>query len=187
MYNHTFEKSYRFQNKHGHSILLYLDRATRSDLEEIIILQEEVVVSLSQYDLFEKSTREEIMEGMQAHTAYVLRDASRHVVAFSLFVFHNLGPRNLGNDLGYTLEEKRITGVFDTVFTGLAYRGYGIQRFFLWLCEEEARLHRIKYILATVSSQNYYSLDNFIKYGYQKEKEVIKYRDKKRWIVSKHL
>lgn len=174
-------------NRHGHSIILFLDKATRSDIPAILILQEEVVVSIPQKDLFEKSTREEIEKAVEDKTAYILRDAKGKVVSFSLLIMHDLGKRNLGNDLGYSVEEKKKTCVFDTVFTNIAYRGYGIQRFFLWLAEEEAKKEGYKILLATVSNENRYSLDNFLKYGYTKEREMLKYRDKKRWIVSKRL
>lgn len=187
MHNTLFEKVYRFMNRYGQSVILFLDKAARSDIPAILILQEEVIVSIPQKDLFEKSTREEIEEAVEDKTAYILRDAKGKVVAFSLLIMHELGKRNLGSDLGYSLEEKRKTCVFDTVFANIAYRGYGIQQFFLWLAEEEAKRQGYKVLLATVANENRYSMDNFLKYGYTKERELIKYQDKKRWIVSKRL
>lgn len=197
--NKTYLQERAYQNFLSETIELTRKKKTKkfhakslfpSDLPQMLEVQDEVLRSLEQPNLFERSTEEEILESMLVDGCYGIFDEEK-LVAFSVLVLNRKSERNLCVDwVGQSKNEpfwEYLT--FDSVQVLPSYRGFGMQRYFLHLAENIAAITRAKYIVATVSPENSSSIENFKKSNYAvhpQKNPYVKYK-KKRLLIRKEL
>ena len=113
---------------------------------------------------FALTTEEELLESILVDYCYGIF-SDNQLLAFAICVLNRETPRNLSSLLPQANCLDYIT--FDTIQVHEAYRGYGIQQFFLQEAEHLAKRVNAPYILATVAPHNLPSHRNFDKANYQ--------------------
>ena len=136
--------------------------------------------------LFISDPREEIEYSLQNDFCIAAFDDDL-MVGFSLMIFGGEGEKNLGTVLGYDEERLKTCVNFETTFIDPAYRGYGLQRLFGQLRNEEAIRLGATEALTSVSPDNEKSLANVMANGFVPVKEVVIYYGLKRLILRKDL
>ena len=107
------------------------------------------------------------------------------MAGFLLVHYPKTSLENLGNDLGWSEAKKALVAHMDTVCVLPAHRGYGLHRQLLVWAEEYLKATSYCYYLTTVHPDNYYSLHNFQKNGYQIVATKTKYGNLPRHILYK--
>ncbi len=138
-----------------------------SDLKEILELQRKVVSALDDKNIFQPSTENEFLESMLVDCCCGLYHNNK-LVALAVIVLNRKSPRNLCSDCECLRNNEPFWDcvTFDSVQVDPDFRGYGIQNYFIELADKIALKTNAKYIAATVSPDNPYSLNNFQKNGY---------------------
>ena len=160
-----------------------------SDIGDVLSVQNAVVERLFGNDILQPSTEEEILDSMAQDYCFGIYDGAR-LVAFNVIVLGRKTDRSLCPDWeeGANIPwEEYIT--FDSVQVHPDYRGYGMQKFFLELTESVAKHKGSRYIIATVSPDNPYSLNNFKALGYcvHPQKNPYSKYGSKRCLVRKEI
>ena len=177
-------------NKKNKEHVFYLKSLFPYHIKEILKLQESVVNELKEKDIFQPSTKEEILESMLVDGCYGVYSGEK-LIAVSIIVFNRKTERNLAIDW----EEKKNDSIysqyftFDSVQVHPRYRGFGLQKVFLDLAEELVGKTAASSIVATVSPKNPHSLKNFEKYKYYRHQTKNPYSKygAKRILVRKDV
>ncbi len=136
---------------------------TFRNLSDILKLQEECVKHLSDSSLFYPLTREEYLESLHLDKVYGAF-CEDELVAVAVIVMNREGKRNLACESDC---DPLKTYTFDAIIVAPKWRGYGLQNIMLKQCVYLARKKQVTHIVATVSPDNFYSLNNFTKLGFK--------------------
>ena len=93
--------------------------------------------ALPDRDIFVKTTDIEIKESILLDYCVGAFDQG-NMTGFALMIYGRLTPRNLGTCFGYSEEELYRCVTYDTAFVDPFCRGFGLQRLFSSLRNEEA-------------------------------------------------
>lgn len=153
----------------------------KEEIGACLALQETVVSGIGNRAVFEPLTEEELLESVKLDTVAGLFDGEK-LAAFCMLIHNRDTDRSLAEDAALAREEVLT---FDGVLVLPAYRGYGMQRFFLHFAEEKAHQLGALHVLATVAPTNPHSRRNFEKTGFFVVKEYKKYGGYPRLLVRK--
>jgi len=169
---------YRKGSKHAFSLC----KLTEKEMDMCLAMQDIIVEIIGDPTVFQPITREELEESVRCDSVYGVYDGET-LAAWSMFIHNRDTDRTLADDAGVP---RAACLTFDGVLVHPAYRGYGLQRFFLTLAEETARACGAAYVLATTSPANTHSYQNFHKAGFLVLREYIKYGHP-RYLLQKTL
>lgn len=102
-------------------------------------------------------------------------------------IFPELGPENLGRDLGFSDEDLMKSAHMETVVIAPEYRGHHLQARLMAKAEEDLKAAGYKHLLCTIHPNNPYSMNNALSLGYKVEKLVEKYGGLPRNILLKEI
>lgn len=102
-------------------------------------------------------------------------------------IFPELGPENLGRDLGFSDEDLMKSAHMETVVIAPEYRGHRLQARLMKKAEEDLKAAGYKHLLCTIHPENPYSMNNALSLGYKVEKLVEKYGGLPRNILLKEI
>ncbi len=148
-----------------------LCKLTEKEIAVCLSLQDTVVEIIGDPTVFQPITKEELAESVRLDSVYGVYDGEK-IAAWSMFIHNRDTDRTLADDAGLP---RTACLTFDGVLVHPAYRGYGMQRFFLSLAEKTAQMCGAAYVLATVAPPNTHSYQNFQKTGFVVLREYIKY------------
>ena len=139
------------------------------ELSQVLTLEKEVHDEMDNKELLVDVTRNEFIESL--HLDYVLGAYDEDkLVGVALIIDNRNTDRNLGVKFGAPFAESYT---FDIVFVKKEYRGLGLQKLFIEIAKEQAKIDGAKSIWTTVSSLNKYSYDNMTAQGFKVYKENI--------------
>lgn len=170
-----------FINKHSQKKEMTLRLLTKADREAVDALQNEVCTNIPDRSIFVSLSDEEMENALSKHLSFGLFEKET-LASFCLLVLNPEGAADLSRDL----EEYRETennAVIDCMFTSPAYRGYEMQKFFITASIFAATRNKKERIFATVSPQNYFSANNFLKSGFQVVATQEKYGFKRDYFM----
>ncbi len=151
-----------------------------SELSDVMALQERCVEALPDPALFYPLSREELLESM--HLDKVIGAyAANELVGVAVIVRNREGARNLAAEAGFKPEDAYT---FDAVMVDPKWRGYGLQNILIECAVQMAEQEKVGAIVATVSPDNSYSLNNFLKRGFEIASTVQKYGGLTRHIIK---
>ena len=153
---------------------------TAGDLDDVLSLQDECVSQLADPGLYYPLTADEFSESLSMDIVVGAYDCDK-LVAVAVIVVNRDGARNLAVEAGCRPDS---TFTFDAVMVLPRSRGYGLQNILLRQCIELARKNNISHIVATVSPDNSYSLDNFTRLGFEIVATSRKYAGLVRHIIK---
>lgn len=149
-----------------------LHKLEPEDLPQVLDFQDRIVEVLAKREFLVTSSKEEILESMELDFCFGLFDGDT-MAALCILVTNRSGERSLYDAFKDVFEEKygdslsaETSITFDTIQVDPAYRGYGIQSYFLQVSEEMAKVVGAKCIIATVSPENFASKNNGVAAGY---------------------
>lgn len=150
------------------------------DMEDIVLLQEKVVDSLPDKDIFFALTRDELLESLHLDSLEGIFADDGRLVAFDLIVSNRPGDRSLASSAN-TAPEQTMT--FDAVVVDPDWRGYGFQQFFIDHALAAMKAAGATVMLATVAPDNPHSLRNFTAKGFAIVDTRTKYTGLRRHIL----
>lgn len=156
-------------------------------LEQMLQLQKEVVTALPDPQLFVASSKEDFEAALKENTVIGIVTCSHQLIALGIYLETGNTPCNYGWDLGLTEAALEEVGQIDTTLVAPLYRGNGLQKILCETLEQISRVQGKSLITATVSPYNSYSLNTFLKLGYEIKKDLLKYGGLRRYIVAKTI
>lgn len=149
-------------------------KCTLDDLDEICLIQEEAFDAMVDDSLLRRNSRESLEKCLN-EPHYTLGAFHGNTLAgFAILFNPMLTDENIALSAGFSEESAKNTVNFKLVIVRPDYRGNGLQTEFIERLEVLAKEKGFKKIFATVSPNNEYSKNNFLKNGYvfhsQKEK-----------------
>ena len=170
----------------GETCTFLIRRCQTDDFADIMALQLSVQESLDDPELCMKMEQAEISESLQFD--YCLGAyAGDELAAVTIMVVNRVSPRNYGSWLGYDDEKQRSCVSMDVTMVDPRYRGYGLQKCFVAMREEEARRLGATEAFVTISPDNTHSLRNFVSSGYELVETKPLYGDIIRSILKKDI
>lgn len=150
-----------------------LKKLSEDDIPNVLSLQKGVTALLESDEIFIESSKEELLSAISDDLCLGLTDENglacvctiilNRKTDSNLFLHHK---EEINSVLGESFcEEDFLT--FDSIQVRRDCSGFGIQRFFLGLCEDIASVLGAKGIVATVSPKNRRSFLNFEKCGFE--------------------
>ncbi len=155
-----------------------------SYIDAILEIQEEAFALIDNPEILRRNTRETLLPCFDAPSVVLGAFYQGVLAAFGILLYAGESKENLAYDLGM--------GVFDGANVKLIivrpiFRGNGLQLRLLKELEIRAKECGSKFLLATVSPINSYSMINFQKSGYKVVSEKVKYGGVKRAILLKNI
>ncbi len=158
------------------------------DDEEIYRVMHEVKNSMTDKELYFADDLSYIRETL-TQKGFALKACTdkNRIVGFLLVRFPGDEPDNLGYYLNLPPEERRKTAYMDSVAILSDFRGMGLQRELLMAAEKAKELSPYRYLMATVSPKNPYSLQNFLRLDYRIVCKTTKSNGWERYVLCKNL
>ena len=176
------------KTKKGDWVNLTLKRLTMAYIDQIMALQEEIMEQLEDQQLYVPSNREEVQSHFSTEgvlLGYVTEE--NELVALVIYVKRGYSDSNYGYDVGLKGEDLLKVGQVDTVLVKDAYRGNNLQYKMCSYLEEIAKEKQTPILCATASPYNTFSVNNFLKLGYEVKKDKLKYGGLRRYVLMKNL
>lgn len=186
--NKIVERQIIAHEKAKNSEKLVLKKLTLEDIEDIMALQDKVSGAIVNKEIYASSSKEEFEEAIRK-TGCLLgyKTEDQRLVALGAYMSYGYDAHNYGYDLEFTGEKLLTVGQIEATIVDPDYRGNGLQKKLCKALEGIAREDKKAYIMATVSPNNPYSLNNFLALGYDNKKEKLKYGGLRRYILCKKL
>jgi len=163
-------------------------RCSLDDLEAILNFQELVDKYVSNHELFQGRSRDDLID-MFAHNDDIIAVFNKDNMMIGLLIY--LRPRNceanLALDAKLTKDDILKTSVIHVIASHPDYRGLGLQRYLIRYSDKLAKDCGAAYNTATVSPLNPHSLQNFLDKDYVVVQQKVKYNSKLRLIVLKKI
>lgn len=163
-----------------------LEYMTPEDVTAVYDIMQAVKAKLENPEIYCTDTKEYIAECLNSHGFGVKAQYAGRIAGFLLVYFPSPGEKeHMGHYL--KLEEQELSKVayMDSAAVLPEYRGRGLQREMLVFAEKSVRLSEYRYLMATVSPENPYSLKNLQDAGYEILCRCEKYGGLSRFIMWK--
>ena len=161
-------------------------RCTEADLSDIMTLQQKVYEDIGNPDLYAIVPEENIHESILKDYCFGTYVNDR-LIAFTMMIANRISYRNYGTYVGYPEDRQAECVSLEITLVYNEFRGYGLQKLFVALREEEALRVGATEALVTIAPGNEYSLANFINSGYTIIETKPLYEGAVRHILSKQL
>lgn len=119
---------------------------------------------------------------------YLAREAkSRELAGIFLVTIPGDEPWNLGNDIGFSGEQKKAAAHMESAAVLKKYQGNHLQYRLMQAAEQDLRDGGFKYLLCTIHPENRFSKGNVLRQGYRVAATKEKYGGYLRDILVKEL
>lgn len=176
------------KRKDGAVVQLTLKKLTVKDIDQIMILQDEIVNALEDKQLYVPSDREQIQYHFETDGVFIgYVTEENELAALAIYLKRGYSPSNYGYDIGIEGEDLLKVGQVDTVLVKEDYRGNNLQYIMCSILEKVAVEKNTPILCATASPYNTFSVNNFLKLGYEVKKDKLKYGGLRRYVLMKTL
>lgn len=181
-----YPKIITLSRKSGQKQDFLIRRCTEADLSDIMELQQKVYEDIGNPDLYAIVPEENIHESILKDYCFGTYVNDR-LIAFTMMIANRISYRNYGTYIGYPEERQARCVSMEISLVDDEFRGYGLQKQFVTLREEEALRAGAAEALVTIAPGNDYSLANLINSGYEIIETRPLYEGAVRHILSKQL
>ncbi|MBQ9060558.1 MAG: hypothetical protein IJ128_05405 [Firmicutes bacterium] len=130
------------------------------------MLQQKIYEDLSDPGIYAKVDEEDILDSLKKDYCYaVFRDG--RMVAFTMMIANRVSPRNYGSYVGYSPDQQKKCVSMEITIVDESCRGFGLQKLFVALREEQARSLGATEAFVTIGPDNKYSFQNLLDSGYE--------------------
>lgn len=178
----------KLKNKKGNYINAEIKILDSTYIDKIMLFQDEITKGLEDKQLYAPSNKDEFIECIESKGKVVgILDNNNEIIAIGVYIKKGYDKENYGHDLN--LEEKDLLKVsqIESTLVKDNFRGNGLQKIICEKLEDIAREEDMKFIIATASPYNKYSVNNFINLGYEIKKDKLKYGGLRRYVLAKEL
>ena len=162
----NYPKTITLSRSSGQEEEFLIRRCSEADLNDVMDLQYKIKESLPDPGLYAVLEEEGVHESLCEDYCFGAYCNGR-LAGFTMMVANRVSPRNYGAYIGYPEERQKQCVTMELTIVNDDFRGYGLQKFFVNLREEEARRAGATEALVSIAPDNKYSLDNIISSGYE--------------------
>lgn len=164
-----------------------LRQVRKDEIEKILQLQEDCFAVINNEDWLRRNTRETFELCLQPPNYSLGCFEGDRLIALGILQICGNDRENLGYQLDYPPERLDEVGNMKLVLVDPAYRGQGLQKQLMDLCEQYGRKQGLKVLASTVHPDNIFSRRNIEKCGYRYHSEHRKYGGLIRSLYYKNL
>lgn len=177
------------KKKDSNSVQAELKELDLNYIDKIIELENKIYAGLSNKDFYACSSKEEYQEILNGKGKIIgcVSTEEDELIAMGVYIQYGYNEHNYGYDIDIQGEELLKVGQVESTIVHEKYRGNGLQNMICKILEDICINSGMKYICATVAPQNNYSVNTFIKLGYNVIAEKLKYGGLNRYILMKNL
>lgn len=157
-------------------------------VDKIMELQEIILDGLEDKSLYAATERDEFIEYINSFgkiVGYVTDNDE--LVAMGVYAKKGYLKGNYGYDIELEGEELLKVGQIESTVVRSEYRGNRLQKIICEVLENVAKEENTPILCATASPYNEFSVNTFIKLGYEIKKDKIKYGGLRRYVLVKEL
>lgn len=159
--------------------------ADKGDVPKIAEIMEETYRQMEHPDWF-CTDDEEFLERHIREEGFILKAETEGEIAGFLVVRYPDGAKdNLGSYLNFSEKEKSLVAHMESAAVRSIYRGNGIQKRLMAAGENMLWEKGYRCIMGTAHPDNRYSVNNFLKLGYEIVAEDLKYGGLRRYIFCR--
>lgn len=160
----------------------------KEEINKVMKLQEKIMSWLENTDLYAPSTEIEFIESVEgAGDILGCFNERNELIAMGCYCIRGIGKDNYGYDINLEGEKLLKTAQIESTVVHKDYRGNKLQNIICDEIEAFAIKDNMEILMATVSPDNPYSLNTFLKNGFIVKKEKLKYGGLKRAILEKNI
>ena len=164
-----------------------VDLADVGDVPEIARIMDEAYRQMECKDWF-CTDDAPFLERHVRDEGFILKAAAEDVIAGFLVVrYPGSAPDNLGIYLGLSDDDLGLTAHMESAAVQSSYRGHGIQKRLMEEAESLLRRQGYRYLMGTAHPDNIYSVNNFLRLGYEVAGEDMKYGGLPRYIFCRRI
>jgi hypothetical protein len=164
------------RTEEGYTFEPFLIRKLRiEDVDEMKALETEIVAELEDSDAFAPDEKNEILDDLERGAMIFGVFVKGKLMAYRYISFPKRTEANYGRDIGMNGSELDNVVNFTTTIVHSEYRGNRLQRKTMKHALEQLKGTEYRYLIATISPLNYYSLKNMIRSGFVIKKIKLKY------------
>ncbi|MGL5379139.1 GNAT family N-acetyltransferase [Clostridium sp.] len=157
-------------------------------IDEIMKLQEDIINGLEDKQLYASTEKEEFIEYINSYgkiIGYVNEEGK--LIAMGVYAKKGYDKGNYGYDIDIQGEDLLKVGQIESTVVRPEYRGNRLQKIICDILEKIAIEDGVKTLCATASPYNEFSVNTFIKLGYEIKKDKIKYGGLRRYVLVKEV
>ena len=181
-----YPKTFTLSRASGEEKEVVIRRCTEADLPDIMELQLKIYESMPDPGLYALVEEDHIHESIFEDYCFGTYCEDR-LVGFTMMIGNRVSYRNYGTYVGYSEERQKQCVSMEITLVDDEFRGYGLQKLYVAIREEEARRAGATEALVTIAPGNKFSLANLIESGYEILETRPLYEGAVRHILSKKL
>ena len=182
------EEILKVKNKSGIIVNATYKILDLSYIDEIMRLQDNIMEQLEDKQLYAPTEREEFISYLKNGGKIIgYIDEKNELIAMVVYIKKGYEEGNYGYDLDLEGEKLLEVAQVESTVVRSDYRGNGLQRILCEKIEDIAKNERVKILASTASPYNKYSVNTFIKLGYEIKKDKLKYGGLRRYVLAKEI
>lgn len=159
--------------------IAYIKKCNRNEINDILNLQDESIEHINYLIPFTFEELDNVFKNQNNVYGCYLENKLIAFINFTIILKED------NNNLLYNIGINDISGNIDGVIVHPKYLGNGLQRILMNYIETIAKKCQIHHLVADVSPENTYSLNNLLNCGYKIEGKYIKENKFEKYIVHK--
>lgn len=178
----------KLKNKNGQYIDAKFKILDVNYIDKIMIFQDEITEGLEDKQLYAPSNKDEFLKCIEGKGKVIgVLDNNEDIIAIGVYIKKGYDKENYGYDLNLKEEDLFKVSQIESTLVKDNFRGNKLQKIICEKLESIAREENMKFITATASPYNKYSVNNFINLGYEIKKDKLKYGGLRRYVLAKEL
>lgn len=165
-------------------------KAGIQDADAIAAVIQKVYESLEQKEWYVADNAEytfEMLHSKKGIGYMALNMENNEIAGIFMVTFPGDSKENLGNDIGFSREQRLLSAHMDSAAVLPQYRGHHLQYRLMQEAEKDLRALGFRYLLCTIHPDNRYSKNNALRQGYCVMKTTEKYGGYLRDVLMKEL
>lgn len=161
--------------------------ATEKDIPELMAMIHEIYDAIPIKEWFCLNS-DEAVTGYMTTGGFALKAMCDGKIA-GVFIARTkeLGKENIGYDLKFDEEQRKLSAHMEIAMVRKEYRGQGLQKIMMEKAEEILKEQGFRYLLGTAHPDNKASVNTFLKLQYEQVMTKEKYGGMKRSIFCKEI
>lgn len=159
--------------------------AEKEDISVIEEMMSEAYCQIENPDWFYSDDAETLKRHIEEEGFILKAVVSGEIAGFLMIRYPKTSDDNLGSYLSLSTEEKNLVAHMETAVVRKEYRGRGFQKKLMEEGERRLKQKGYKYLMGTAHPDNVYSVNNFLKLGYEIVAEDMKYGGLPRYIFCR--
>ena len=183
------KKNIIINKKDGTAVKAEIKKLNKYYLDKVFNLDREVYKGLENKEFYFCSSREEFEDSLSGNGQVIgcVIPETDELIAMGVYKTYGYNEHNYGYDFNIKGKELLKVGQIESTVVHPKYRGNGLQLLICRIIEDIARENGNSMISATAAPDNKYSVNTFLKLGYEVMADKIKYGGLRRYVLMKKI